>query len=214
MRLAPSLLLVTIMAFENSCSGPDTPTPPPGESAAREAPETPGAMKTAVFAGGCFWCTEAVFESLPGVIDVVSGYAGGREETASYELVSTGRTGHAEAVRITYDPAKVDYERLLEIFFASHDPTTLDRQGPDRGPQYRSVIFTTDPEQEAAATAYIEKLDAGGEYGAPIVTTVEPLAGFYEAEEVHQDFAARNPDHPYIRAHAAPKVEKVKKMGR
>ena len=199
------LLLVTIMAFTNSCNGTDSPTPPnpSGE---------PAATKTAVFAGGCFWCTEAVFQSIDGVSAVVSGYAGGDEATAIYAMVSAGATDHAEAVQITYDPAKVDYEQLLDIFFVSHDPTTLNRQGPDMGRHYRSAIFYADEGQKAAGTAYIEKLDADGNYDAPIVTTLEPLTGFYAAEDYHQDFADKNPNYPYIRANVPPKLEKVKEM--
>jgi len=207
-KLFIHLFLVTIMTFGTACNGTES-TPP--EKRPDDAGETPQ-LRTAVFAGGCFWCTEAVFQSLDGVSEVVSGYAGGSEATAEYGLVSKGETEHAEAVRITYDPAKVDYERLLDIFFASHDPTTLNRQGPDMGRQYRSTIFYADQAEQAAANAYIDQLEAEGSFGAPIVTTLEPLVGFYEAEDYHQDFAKRNPDHPYIRINALPKVEKVKKM--
>ncbi len=200
------------MAFGSSCNGTESPTPSDPEEKAENPAGEPTTSRTAVFAGGCFWCTEAVFQSLDGVSEVISGYAGGKEATAVYDLVSSGATEHAESVRITYDPAKVNYDRLLEIFFVSHDPTTLNRQGPDSGRQYRSTIFYADPAQKAAAAAFIEKLDAEGNFDAPIVTTLEPLEGFYEAEEYHQDFADKNPNHPYIRANAVPKVEKVKKM--
>lgn len=199
------------MAFGNACNGTDSPTPSKSPDDTAKTPAGSGETKTAVFAGGCFWCTEAVFQLLPGVSDVVSGYAGGDEATASYTTVCSGTTDHAEAIRVTYDPAKVSYDQLLDIFFSSHDPTTLNRQGADVGPQYRSAIFYADDEQQAAAAAYIEKLNGEGHHGAPIVTTLEPLEGFYEAEAYHQDFADKNPDHPYIRAIAAPKVEKVKK---
>jgi methionine-S-sulfoxide reductase len=205
-KLSTLLLLVTIMA----CNGTEPSSPSPSKQPVSTT--GPSGEATAVFAGGCFWCTEAVFQELDGVSDVVSGYAGGDEATAIYTLVSSGATDHAEAVRITYDPAKVDYEQLLEIFFISHDPTQLNRQGPDTGRHYRSAIFYADEAQKAAAKAFIGKLDAEGQYGSPIVTTLEPLEGFYEAEDYHQDFADKNPNHPYIRINAAPKVEKVKKM--
>jgi len=171
-----------------------------------------GSPQTAVLAGGCFWCTEAVFEQVEGVLDVVSGYAGGEARTARYELVSTGRTGHAEAVRITYDPRKISYGQLLKIFFAvAHDPTQLNRQGPDVGPQYRSAIFYASEEERRVAEEYIRQLEQARIFPKPIVTRLEPLKGFYPAEEYHQDFARRNPVHPYILAESAPKVRKLEK---
>lgn len=202
------------MALGNSCNGTESPTPSEPQGKSADSSGEPAGAATAVFAGGCFWCTEAVFQAIDGVSEVTSGYAGGKEATAIYDLVSSGVTDHAEAVRITYDPAKVDYDQLLEVFFISHDPTTLNRQGPDTGRQYRSAIFYADEAQKAAATAYIEKLDESGDYGAPIVTTLEPLQGFYEAEDYHQDFAQRNPNYPYIRVNVPPKLEKVKKLGK
>jgi methionine-S-sulfoxide reductase len=197
------------MACGNASNGTESPLSEDQPAARDEG--TSGTRKV-VFAGGCFWCTEAVFQELDGVSAVVSGYAGGDEATADYSLVSGGVTDHAEAVQITYDPALVDYDRLLDIFFASHDPTTLNRQGPDTGRHYRSAIFYADDAEKAKASAYIEKLEAEGLFGAPIVTTLEPLAGFYEAEDYHQDFAIRNPNHPYVLRNAIPKVDKVKKM--
>lgn len=167
---------------------------------------------TAVFAGGCFWCTEAVFEQLDGVSNVVSGYAGDTKERAVYELVSTGFTKHAEAIQITYDPAKLTYQKLLEVFFATHDPTTLNRQGNDTGPQYRSAVFFANETEKEVAAKIIEKLNASGKYTSKIVTTLEPLTGFYEAEDYHQDFAKRNPYNGYIRGISDPKVEKAKKQ--
>ncbi|HFB97563.1 MAG TPA: peptide-methionine (S)-S-oxide reductase [Bryobacterales bacterium] len=170
-----------------------------------------GSVQTAVLAGGCFWCTEAVFEELAGVKEVVSGYAGGTAETANYQTVSTGRTDHAEAVRITYDPSKITYGQLLKVFFSvAHDPTQLNRQGPDWGPQYRSTIFYADEEQKRVAEAYIDQLTAAGVFSKPIVTTLEPLGEFYPAEDYHQDFCRRNPDHGYVVINALPKIEKVR----
>lgn len=171
-----------------------------------------GATRTAVFAGGCFWCVEAVFEQLDGVIEVVSGYAGGTAETADYQLVSSGATAHAEVVRITYNPAKISYGQLLQVFFATHDPTTKDRQGPDWGKQYRSAIFFAEEEEKKVAEAYIKQLEEDKVFEKPIVTTLEPLGdGFFPAEEYHQDFVARNPNHPYVQRWAVPKVAKVHK---
>lgn len=169
--------------------------------------------QTAVFAGGCFWCTEAVFEIIDGVDDVISGYSGGTKETARYDVVSTGRTGHAEAVLITYDPQKTSYGQLLKIFFSvAHDPTTLNRQGPDTGPQYRSAIFYADDEQKRVAEAYITQLNEAHVFRSPIVTQVAALEKFYTAESYHQDYAGRNRANPYIVGVSDPKVEKLKKM--
>jgi peptide methionine sulfoxide reductase msrA/msrB len=164
----------------------------------------------AVFAGGCFWCVEAVFEQLDGVLDVVSGYAGGDAATANYGAVSTGRTGHAEAVKIVYDPRKISYEQLLKVHFATHDPTTLNRQGNDVGPQYRSAIFYANQREKELAEAFIADLSRAKVFKRRIVTTLEPLGGFYPAEAKHQDFVVCNPTQPYVRAVALPKVEKVR----
>jgi peptide-methionine (S)-S-oxide reductase len=174
----------------------------------------PGPGKqTAVLAGGCFWCTEAVFEIIEGVDDVISGYSGGTRETAKYDIVSTGRTSHAEAILIKYDPAKISYGQLLKIFFSvAHDPTSLNRQGADVGPQYRSAIFYTDGEQKRVAEAYIQQIDQAQILGKPIVTQVVPLDKFYTAEAYHQDYAGRNRSNPYIVNVSDPKVEKLKKL--
>lgn len=167
-------------------------------------------LQTAVFAGGCFWGVEAVFEHVRGVRNVVSGYAGGAAGTANYDAVGTGTSGHSEAVRITYDPAQVSYGRLLQIFFSvAHDPTQLNRQYPDSGPQYRSAIYPVTAGQKRAATAYIAQLGAAKAWPAKIVTKIES-GRFYPAEAYHQDFMSRNPAHPYIRAHDAPKVAALK----
>jgi peptide-methionine (S)-S-oxide reductase len=171
----------------------------------------PNSLKAvAVFGGGCFWCTEAVFKMLKGVYSVDPGYAGGTAANPTYEQVSTGKTGHAEAVRVEYDPAIVPYERLLTIFFASHDPTTLNRQGADVGSQYRSVVFYTSSEQKEIAEKYIADLNQSSKFGDPIVTEVQPLDIFYEAENYHKDYLAHHPNQPYCLLVINPKLEKVK----
>jgi peptide-methionine (S)-S-oxide reductase len=172
---------------------------------------TMAAEKTAVFAGGCFWGVEAVFEHVKGVKHVESGYSGGTKATANYDTVSAGRTGHAESVKVTFDPAKVTYQQLLFVFFTvAHDPTQLNMQGPDHGTQYRSAIFYMDDEQKNAATAFIDAINKSGALKKPIVTEVVPLKAFYEAEPEHQDFARLNPDYPYIVINDAPKVAALK----
>ena len=169
------------------------------------------AVRKAVLAGGCFWCVEAVYKNLEGVSSVKSGYAGGSAETADYETVSTGSTEHAEAVEVTYDPSRTTYGQILKVFFSiAHDPTQLDRQGPDVGHQYRSAIFFADDEQKRIAQSYIEQLNQAHVFDRPIVTEVTPLEAFYEAETYHQDYAAHNPLNPYIVFNAQPKVRKVR----
>jgi methionine-S-sulfoxide reductase len=167
-------------------------------------------LAAAVFAGGCFWCVEAVFEELDGVKDAVSGYAGGAPETANYEAVCTGTTGHAEAVKVIYDPSKISYRKLLEVHFATHDPTSLNRQGNDSGTQYRSAIFYANDEEKKIAEDYIAELTQKHVYGKPIVTTLEPLKGFYPAETYHQNYVCNNPNQGYVQYVAMPKVEKVR----
>jgi peptide-methionine (S)-S-oxide reductase len=168
----------------------------------------------AVLAGGCFWCVEAVYKQLEGVSAVTSGYAGGAADSADYETVSSGRTEHAEAVEVRFDPEKISYGQILKVFFSiAHDPTTRDRQGPDVGRQYRSVIFHADDEQRRVAEAYIAQLDAAHIFDRPIVTEVLPLERFYAAESYHQDYAERNPLSPYILFNARPKVQKVRRSG-
>ena len=175
---------------------------------AQDVKATGAGMQTAVLAGGCFWGVEGVFERLNGVSDVVSGYAGGSKSSASYEVVSTGATGHAESVKITYDPNRISYGQLLKIFFAiAHDPTELNRQGPDEGTQYRSSIFYVNEEQKQVATAYIKQLTDAKIFRTPIVTTVVPLEAFYPAEAYHQNFLVRNPTYPYIVYNDLPKVK-------
>ena len=169
--------------------------------------------QTAVFAGGCFWGIEAVFEHVKGVTQAVSGYSGGTAETADYQKVSSGRTAHAEVVQVTYDPSKVSYGQLLKVFFSvAHDPTQLNRQGPDTGPQYRSAIFTVDAAQQRAAQAYIAQLQAAKSFPRPIVTEVVALKAFYVAEPYHQDYVVHHPDQPYIIYNDLPKVAALKKQ--
>ncbi len=168
--------------------------------------------QTAVFAGGCFWGLEAVFEHVKGVSDVTSGYAGGDAKTADYETVSTGETGHAESVKITFDSSKVSYEQLLKVFFAvAHDPTELNRQGPDTGTQYRSAIFYVNDEQKRIAQNFIHKLTADKVFSSPVVTQTVPLEKFYNAEDYHQNYLAQHPNQAYIVANDKPKVENLQK---
>ena len=210
LKIAGSVVAAVLvgLAFTGTSSGARMPVPEPKLDAAR----APAGLQTAVFAGGCFWGVEAVFEHVDGVTNVVSGYAGGKRQDPSYEEVSNGTTGHAEAVRIVYDPRKVSYGQLLKVFFSvAHDPTQLNRQGPDHGTQYRSAVFYRNPEQQRVTAAYIAQMGAAGTFGkAPIVTQVQPLAKFWPAEGYHQDFARLNPTHPYILAHDAPKVARLK----
>lgn len=167
--------------------------------------------QVAVFGGGCFWCTEAVLKQLRGVVAVMPGYAGGDTQNPSYYDVAKGVSGHAEVVRIEFNPEEISYKTLLTVFFASHDPTTLNRQGADVGSQYRSIILYTSDEQKQQAEEYIRELNESEEMGDPIVTEVKPMGEFYEAEEEHKDFAARNPNQPYVQAVINPKLEKVRK---
>jgi peptide-methionine (S)-S-oxide reductase len=187
----------------------DFPDPTLDIPAADDGPEA-----TVVLAGGCFWCTEAVFVPLKGVLGVRSGYTGDSQATAHYDAVCSGRTNHAEAIEVRYDPAAISYGALLKVFFSiAHDPTQLDRQGNDRGRQYRSAIFYANQAQLRVAEAYIDQLNRAGVYPARIVTRLEPLTEFYEAEAYHQRYAARNPEQPYVMYAALPKVEKLKKSG-
>lgn len=178
-----------------------------------DSPRSAGPVQTAVLAGGCFWGVQGVFEHLKGVQRVVSGYVGGERRTATYELVSRGSTGHAESVEIRFDPQKVSYGEILQVFFSVvHDPTQLNRQGPDVGTQYRSAIFYTTEEQKSIAQAYIAQLDQARVFHRPIVTRVEPMKGFHVAEEYHQDFLLDNPNHPYIVIHDLPKIRNFAKL--
>lgn len=176
--------------------------------------ETSGAAtETAVFAGGCFWGVQGVFQHVEGVLDATSGYAGGEEKTASYEVVGSGRTGHAEAVKVTFDPEKISYGKLLQVYFSvAHDPTQLDRQGPDTGTQYRSTVFPLSDAQARVTEAYIEQLDSAEVFGEKIATTIEPSKKFYPAEAYHQNFLTINPNHPYIVRNDLPKIENLKAL--
>lgn len=167
--------------------------------------------ETAVFAGGCFWGTQSVFQRVKGVQSTMAGYSGGSAETATYAQVTTETTGHAESVKVVYDPSKLSYGQLLRIFFTVHDPTQLNRQGPDVGTSYRSAIFYTNDEQKKIATAYIAQMEAAHTFSKPIVTQVVPLKGFYDAESYHQDYATKNPDNPYIMVCDRPKIETLKR---
>ena len=179
----------------------------------KAVPTNEKGVQSAVFAGGCFWGVEAVFEHIKGVKEVVSGYSGGNAETADYEMVSEGTTGHAEAVKITYDSSKVSYAQLLQVFFSvAHNPTELNRQGPDTGTQYRSAIFYTNDEQKRAAQNYIDELTKQKIFPRPVVTQVVELNDFYQAEDYHQNYLVNNPNQPYIVIHDKPKVENLKKQ--
>ena len=202
-------VIAPLAALARPAARPAVSIPEPIVTSRSTAP----GLQTIVVAGGCFWGIEAVFEHIKGVTDAVSGYAGGTKAQADYETVSTGTTGHAESVKVTFDPAKVPLEKLLQVFFSvAHDPTQLNRQGPDVGPQYRSVIFFADEEQQRVAKAYIDQLAKAKAYPKPIVTQVVKLEGFYPAEEYHQNFAERNPTYPYIVYHDLPKVANLKKQ--
>ena len=178
-----------------------------------DAPKSAGPLQTAVLSGGCFWGVQGVFEHLVGVRQVLSGYAGGAKDTASYEVVSDGRTGHAESVQITYDPQQVTYGQILQVYFSvATNPTELNRQGPDVGTQYRGVIFYANDEQKKVADSYIAQLGKTGLFGAPIVTQVAPLHGFYPAEGYHQDYLLLNPSNPYIVYNDLPKIRNFQKL--
>jgi peptide-methionine (S)-S-oxide reductase len=178
---------------------------------ALDNPRTAGPLQTAVLAGGCFWGVQAVFQHVQGVRKVLSGYAGGSKANAEYEIVSTGKTGHAESVQISFDPKEVSYGQILQVYFSvAHDPTQLNRQNPDVGPQYRSNIFFTDEMQKKIAEAYIAQLNKAKVFDGPIVTRVDALKEFYPAEEYHQDFLIRNPQNPYIQRYDQPKLQNLK----
>lgn len=179
--------------------------------AADMALATKPGRQTAVFAGGCFWGTQSVFERVKGVVKTTAGYAGGSASTATYDQVTTETTGHAESVEVVYDPSKITYGELLRIFFSVHDPTQLNRQGPDVGTSYRSAVFYTSDEQKRIAAAYIRQLQAANAFPRPIVTEVTPLKGFYRAEDYHQDYAYYHPDNPYILVCDRPKIETLRK---
>lgn len=205
--LAAAMLAATSVA---GCGGSSSAAtlPDPVVDAAKTADKR---TATAVFAGGCFWGVEAVFKHVKGVSSAVSGYAGGSAKTAHYEIIGTGLTGHAESVQVSYDPSQISYGQLLRVFFSvAHDPTQLNRQGPDSGTQYRSAIFYADPEQQRIAQAYIEQLQSVKVFGRPIVTQLAPLNAFYPAEDYHQDYLAKHPDSMYIVINDLPKLNHLK----
>ncbi|HYW51165.1 MAG TPA: peptide-methionine (S)-S-oxide reductase MsrA [Gemmatimonadaceae bacterium] len=208
------LLVVAPIATLLACSGSSASAATVGAAVPVPAPDAPAiatGVQTAVFAGGCFWGVDAVFKHVKGVTRVVSGYAGGAAETARYEDVGSGQTGHAEAVEVTYDPAIVSYGTLLKVFFTvAHDPTELNRQGPDEGTQYRSTIFVANDAQRTASSAYIAELTKAGTYRRPIVTTLESLTKFHPAEAYHQDYLALHPTQPYIVINDLPKLAALK----
>ena len=210
----PTLIVVGLLAAAGFAATRSTaeearvvPAPAADEAAGGKASEV------AVVAGGCFWGVQGVFQHVDGVISAVSGYDGGDKATAHYEMTSEGNTGHAESVKITFDPRKITYGRILQVYFSvAHDPTELNRQGPDEGTQYRSAIFPANDEQAKVAKAYIAQLDSAHAFAAPIVTTIEPGKTFYRAEDYHQDFLAKNPGYPYIVFNDLPKVANLKKL--
>lgn len=212
LRVLPLLVVICFTAcFVAACANATT-IPDPLKDAKLEKTGEETGEKSIVFAGGCFWGVEAVFQHVKGVKDAVSGYAGGDAATAHYDMVSRGNTNHAEAVKITYDPSVITPGQLMKVFFSvAHDPTQLNYQGPDHGTQYRSHIFFTDEQQRDIAQGYIAQLDAAKIFSGPVVTRVDALDKFYAAEEYHQDFARKNPNHRYIVTHDAPKVLALKK---
>ncbi len=208
---AGAALVVAGLAFGTTRAtaqeGINIPAPTADETASSAMTET------AIFAGGCFWGVQGVFQHVEGVSNAVSGYTGGAKDTAHYETVGYGKTGHAESVRVTFDPHKVSYGHLLQIYFSvAHDPTELNRQGPDVGTQYRSTVFPTSEEQARVAKAYIDQLNKAKVFNAAIVTTIEPGKSFYPAEDYHQDFLSQNPDYPYIVYNDLPKIANLKKI--
>jgi peptide-methionine (S)-S-oxide reductase len=216
-RRGLAVLLVAALAAALFVGGPSAARaaeeavviPPP----ALDNPKASGALQTAVIAGGCFWGVQAVYQHVRGVRKVLSGYAGGTKATAQYDAVSRGGTGHAESVEIRFDPQEVSYGEILQIYFSvAHDPTQLNRQGPDTGKQYRSNIFYADESQKRIAQAYIAQLDKTRAFGRVIVTRVDPLEAFYPAEAYHQDFLIKNPEHPYIVINDLPKIESLKRV--
>jgi peptide-methionine (S)-S-oxide reductase len=200
--------LSTILFVSSACAAPRGPVPPATVDASLAGAPS---KQTAVFAGGCFWGTQSVFERVKGVLKTTAGYSGGSASTATYDQVLTETTGHAESVEVVFDPSRITYGQLLRIFFSvAHDPTQLNRQGPDVGTSYRSVIFYTNDDQKRIATAYIAQLDQAKVFPRPIVTQVTPLRGFYRAEDYHQDYALNNPGNPYILVCDRPKIEALK----
>jgi len=203
------IAIFTLFGAFGCTAAPRGPLPDPVQDIDKS---TAKGKQKAVFAGGCFWCTEAVFEAVVGVDKVVSGYSGGDLASAQYELVGSGRTNHAEAIEITFDPTKISYGQLLKIFFSvAHDPTQLNYQGPDHGRQYRSAVFYGDAEQQKVVTGYVAQLEQAKLFNGKIVTEISPLKAFFPAEDYHQDFVKVHPTHPYVVVNSTPKVAKLKK---
>lgn len=203
-------LAALVFVHRSGADAIDKVIPPPEVDT---PPAQAAGLETAVLAGGCFWGLQGMFEHVQGVTKVVAGYSGGARETAHYEMVGTERTGHAESVEITFDPKRISYGRLLQLYFSvAHDPTELDRQGPDSGPSYRSEIFFGSPAQERVARAYVAQLARQKVFASPIVTKIEPLKGFYPAEGYHQDFLIHNPHYPYIVINDLPKIAALKRL--
>jgi peptide-methionine (S)-S-oxide reductase len=212
-RSLPALMLLPVAGLLWLASGPAAATAIPLPDPVVDQQSAGDESQTAVIAGGCFWGIQAVFQHTKGVQLALSGYSGGMKTNPSYQEVTTGRTGHAEAVQIKFDPRQISYGQILKIFFSvAHDPTQLDRQGPDVGTQYRSAIFYTNGDQKKVAEAYIAQLDKAGVFKAPVVTKVGQLATFYPAEDYHQDYAINHPTQPYIAIHDLPKVENLKQL--
>lgn len=208
---ALALLFTTAVLWQMAPHAAEAPVNVP--VAVKDSPKAQGPLQTAVLSGGCFWGVQGVFQHVKGVKKVLSGYAGGQQNTAHYEIVSTGSTGHAESVQITYDPAQISYGEILRVFFSvAHDPTQLNRQGPDEGTQYRSSIFYANPEQQSIATAYIAQLNQAHVFKRPIVTKVDALPAFYPAEGYHQDYLVHNPDNPYIVYNDLPKISALRQV--
>jgi peptide-methionine (S)-S-oxide reductase len=206
-------LFMPLLAFTTTvvqAAEPAVAIPAPALDAASS---TGGGLQTVVLAGGCFWGVQAVYQHTKGVTQAISGYAGGQKDTAHYEMVGTGRTGHAESVSVTFDPQQISYGKILQIYFSvAHNPTELNRQGPDSGTQYRSAIFFANDDQKRIAGAYIAELDKAHVFNQPIVTKLEPMSGFYPAEDYHQDFAVLHPSYPYIVFNDLPKVDNLKRL--
>jgi peptide-methionine (S)-S-oxide reductase len=208
--LFPAIGFVLLLTSNSACAAPRNPLPPPTTD---EPLANVSGKQTAVFAGGCFWGVQAVFERVKGVTKTTAGYAGGTPATATYDQVTTETTGHAESVELVYDPSKITYGELLRVFFSvAHDPTELNRQGPDVGTSYRSAIFYTNDEQKRIASAYVTQLDNAKVFPKRIVTQITPLKGFYRAEEYHQDFALKNPHNSYITICDLPKIDALKQQ--
>jgi peptide-methionine (S)-S-oxide reductase len=210
--LPGALLALSIAALWGPCSSAEEARAIPAPVLDEPAASTAG-TEVAILAGGCFWGVQGVFQHVDGVIDAVSGYAGGARDTAQYQLVSTGSTGHAESVRVTFDPQRISYGRILQIYFSvAHNPTERDRQGPDTETQYRSAIFPADAQQAEVAKAYIAQLEAAHVFPAPIVTRIEPGHAFYPAERYHQNYLTLHPNQPYIAINDLPKIESLKRL--